>query len=149
MTDAVQKTIRRTRQYWHVDGFAEIWVGLLFLLIGLIFYGQALVPARSAAGISLQFAFPALFLVGMWIARPLIKGLKERVTYPRTGYVAYQRPPRRTRLIGGAVAAIIAVLIASLVARGRPVLLDWIPAGEGSLPVSCSFWLDRGWLASG
>ncbi|RPI22114.1 MAG: hypothetical protein EHM61_23090 [Acidobacteria bacterium] len=131
MVDEVQKTIRRTRQYWYADGFAEITIGLLFFVLGLIFLGQAHVPARSVYGVALQLALPVVFLLGFWLSRHVIRSLKERITYPRTGYVSYPKPSVRRRRLALAAAALIAVPIAGFLARYHPLPVNWTPLVEG------------------
>ena len=54
------------------DGLADVVFGAYFLLLGL------LLPAGTVA------PFVALFVV---FSVPLLRGLKKRFTYPRTGYV--------------------------------------------------------------
>jgi len=131
MVDEVKRTIRRTRQYWFVDGLAEMSAGLLFLVLGLIFFGQAHVPGRTAAGLVLRLAFPAVVLSGFWLCKQFVQGLKERITYPRTGYVSYPKTPRGVRRIAIVGSAVLAAFIAQLWVRYHPVPLDWTPLVEG------------------
>ncbi len=153
MVDEVQKTIRRTRQYWYIDGFTEITVGLFFFVLGLVFFGQAHVPVRSVAGVALQLAFPAVFLLGFWVSRRAIQRLKERVTFPRTGYVSYPQPSPRRRRLGYVTAALIAAPIAVVVVRYRPLPVNWTPLIEGVftgvLLVVAGQRLKRFWLIGG
>ena len=48
MNNNLDQTIKRTRQYWYVDGLAEIAFGGLCLLLGLYFFARAASPSRSA-----------------------------------------------------------------------------------------------------
>lgn len=48
----------------------------------------------------------------------LIKYLKLRVTFPRTGYVAWKEQPRGTHLAGAAIAIVTASVLAAVGARG-------------------------------
>ena len=46
-----------------------------------------------------------LIIVGWLIGSRLVRMAKERITYPRTGYVEYQQPPRKTRPLAALVGA--------------------------------------------
>jgi hypothetical protein len=46
-----------------------------------------------------------------------IKRLKERLTFPRTGYVDWKEPSRSARLTAGAVAVVTAMVLAALAAN--------------------------------
>jgi hypothetical protein len=117
---------RRTRRYWYEDGFAEIGLGVLFGALGLVFRLEA--SASAGAGrIAVVATLTLLVLLGTLVVRRAIKKSKERVTYPRTGYVAYRRnsPSSRTVLavlviVGGTAIA----LGASAATPGRVLALQ-------------------------
>ncbi len=94
---------RRARRYWYEDGFAELGLGVLFGALGLVF---ALETSASAGAVRVAaVAALTLLVVGGTLAvRRAIKTSKERLTYPRTGYVAYRRTSSSSR-------AILAVLV--------------------------------------
>jgi peptidoglycan/LPS O-acetylase OafA/YrhL len=82
----------RPRRYVNVDGINELTCGLIFL--GFAFFNS----------------IPWLYLG--WV--PLVyfggQAIKKRITYPRTGYVAYRRKQGPlVAFIGGAVALCVAV----------------------------------------
>ena len=123
---------QRTQQYWYTDGIAELVMGGFFVLLGLYFGAQALLPEDSFLGSMLG---PALLLVvvgGGMLGRRLIGKLKERLTYPRTGYVAYRQPSNRRRWLTAALAFGMALLVSVLFARS-PASQQWIPAISGLL----------------
>ncbi|MHB1417472.1 MAG: hypothetical protein ACYC1C_19675, partial [Chloroflexota bacterium] len=65
--------------------------------------------------------------------RSLVRRIKERFIYPRTGYVAYRRPPgQRSRLATGLVGTAMA-LLAGVLMRLAPASLAWIPALQGGI----------------
>lgn len=123
---------QRAQQYWYTDGIAEMVMGGFFMLLGLYFGAQALLPADSFLGSMLT---PALLLVvvgGGLVGRRLIGKLKERLTYPRTGYVAYRQPAGKRRWLTAAVGFGMALLVSSLFASS-PASQRWIPAIGGLL----------------
>jgi len=89
----IDTTIKRTRAYWFVDGFTEMATGGFFILLAgilLLRWNTSLTssPSRflSIAGeisIAKFFGFLIIVLVLWW--------LKDRFTYPRTGFVRGNR----------------------------------------------------------
>jgi hypothetical protein len=104
---------RRIRRYWFEDGLAELGIGGLFLVVGLAFVIGAL-ATNSAARAAAVVALLAVVGIGTVGSRFLIRAVKERVTYPRTGYVTYRRSGSRVRYV--AAVGIIALIAASAVA---------------------------------
>jgi hypothetical protein len=134
MIDEIQKVQKRAVQYFYNDGLTEIAVGAVFLILGLYFFGQAALPKASPLKFWLDSSFLIIFLAAFFLAGRIIRFLKRRLTYPRTGYVSYKRKkdaPRRRRL-AAATGAIIAGLLASLIAVS-PNVRAWLPAVNGFL----------------
>ncbi len=104
---------RRIRRYWLEDGLAELGIGCLFAAVGLAFVVGALASTDTARAIAVA-AILAVVGVGTIAARFLIRAVKERVTYPRTGYVEYRRSGSRVRYV--AAVAMVAVVSGSAVA---------------------------------
>lgn len=117
MKTNLDELMRKTRTYWYEDGLAETLAGLFFITLS----AWLLVDWSTANDAPHKWLFsPGLVvLVFAWVfsARRIIDWFKQRITYPRTGFVAYRLPPRRARLplavmagvIGGAVAIAITV----------------------------------------
>ena len=100
MKDDLRKPQLRAIQYQHVDGTFELTFGGTFLLMATCFYviSRAKLPDSSL----LLFAPLVVFVGGGYLFDTLIQQLRTRVTYPRTGYLAYRQPQplkRTTRLI--------------------------------------------------
>ena len=100
------------------DGLADMLVGAAFLYIGL------LLPAGGVV---------AFVAVGLLFYAPLLRALKKRFTYPRTGYVELRQgdPGPLPWFILGSAALGLIVLVAVLVAVGAiadPALwYRWMP----------------------
>jgi hypothetical protein len=94
--DEIVAVQRRAKGYWFVDGLAEMAGGISMLLCGALLYASVATGldwlGTAALGV-LVVAFP----VSAWAVR----ALKERITYPRTGFVAYP-PPSRVRVFAAA-----------------------------------------------
>jgi hypothetical protein len=129
---------QRTRQYWFSDGLAELVTGLVFLMLGLYFYLQATMPPGSLLVNLLQVSFVLIVLGAAFFGKRAIRMLKDRLTVPRTGYVAYPPADRRHRWIGALLAMIMAALVARLVVS-MPAALDLLPALTGL--ILAAIWL--------
>lgn len=81
---------RRVKRYWYTDGIGELIGGAMFILLGIYFAAQEYLGENSVVSGLLQASLVILLIGGMAIGRWLIKALKARLTYPRTGYVEYQ-----------------------------------------------------------
>ena len=137
----VEQAEQRALQYWLIDGIAELVMGGFFVLLGLYFGAQAVLPEDSTMGSMLSPAMLLVFVVGGLTARTLIRRLKERLTYPRTGYVAYRQPSKKRRWLTLGVAFGMAMLVSSLFASS-PASLAWIPAVSGLL--IGAYWVYQG-----
>jgi hypothetical protein len=124
---------RRALQYMDVEGAIEFGMGGLYLLLALYFYLQH----RLSGSLVGEMLMPFMILVvlgGAWGANRLMVAMKSRLTYPRSGYVAYrrdQRWPLGLRVaIGGGLGALVSAF-AGWLAVHRPAGLDWIPLLTG------------------
>jgi hypothetical protein len=132
---------KRTLQYWFVDGIVELVLGALLLLLALYFGVIAILPEDSNLGSLLLAALLLVLVVVGVVKQKLIGLLKERLTYPRTGYVAYPRQDKKRRGLTVLYTIGIGMLVAVLFAS-TPASLAWIPAVSGWL--IGAYWLYQG-----
>jgi hypothetical protein len=120
---------RRARQYWYDDGLNEIALGCVGMAVGILFLAEAVGLLGSGAS---SIGLVAVVFLGVYLARGLVRVGKERITYPRTGFVRYRRPVRAkfVRLAAGASAAVVAATVVALLQR-VPESLTLIPALDG------------------
>jgi len=114
MRDRIDQVMRRTRQYWNIDGLPELGFGLICLLLAAYFYIQSTLAADTLLSQVLNLSFILLIIGGGLASNRLISYLKRRITYPRTGYVAYRRSPRSRRLVLGLAAGLISASLVGL-----------------------------------
>jgi uncharacterized protein (DUF486 family) len=130
----LNKTYLRTLQYWFDDGIVELGLGGLFLALGGYFYIQtALENSWLADWFSGVFAL--LFIGGWYLVQAFIRSLKERFTFPRTGYVAYRKDENH-RMLRPAIALVTATLLGGLLAFfliKQPLGWHLLPAASGLL----------------
>jgi len=120
---------KRTRRYWYVDGLVEMVTGLFLWVLAAFFAITARLTSETARAWVLGIGQPALILLGIWLSGRVVVQLKERITYPRTGYIAYRRPTRGRRI----TRAITGLLAGGLVGFSMGLLFnlfpqDWTPA---------------------
>jgi len=118
MPDELKKSQLRALQYFFVDGTFEFGFGLLCLLLAAYFYVEAHVQGWLSAFVDVSLIL--VMIGGGYLINALIRRVKERVTYPRTGYVSYQREHGIKRggrvvalglVVGGVVGAATTVLV--------------------------------------
>ncbi len=120
----LQILMHRTRRYWYQDGFSDLGMAAYMLALALFFAAEALTPLGSPLWLIWGVGGPLLLIGGGLLVNQLVRQLKEGYTYPRTGYVSYERSgrSRMVQLIGaGLLSAAIAVAIVGL-NRGLQVL---------------------------
>jgi hypothetical protein len=131
MSTDVSSAIRQTHRYWYDDGLSEIAGGVILVAIGLLFAFEAGLPPGSPLHSVSAFGLPLVVLVGGWLASRIVRAVKARVTYPRTGYVRYRTAGRKRSVAVAVTAAVAAALLVVWMLRsGAPARL-WIPALDG------------------
>lgn len=130
MNDEPHHILQRIRQYWFSDGLVELSVGSIFIILGLYFYLQTILPSGSMIMFILQASFVLLLLGIIVLSRYLVKVLKTRLTFPRTGYVRYRQATTKQRFLSFSVSLIIASLILVMFAT-TPLSIQWLPAVTG------------------
>lgn len=130
--DEIDHRMQRTKRYWYVDGLPDIVFGAILVLLALYFYMKTVLPPDSTLSNLLTMGFVLLIIGCGWIGGKIINYFKERLTYPRTGYVSYPKPKTSHRLATGIVAMLIASLLTALLATS-PGSLFLIPTLMGVL----------------
>jgi hypothetical protein len=122
--EPTDRIAQRAYRYWYDDGIVELLGAGLFGLLALYFYVQALAPQGPVAGLS-ALLLPVIVIGGMFGARRIVGLVKQRFTYPRTGYVSYQKPSPARRRRSAALAAAIGALVAFWTLRSD-VGVNWL-----------------------
>ncbi len=108
METIIDEAKKRAYRYWTEDGLPELFIGAGFVSYALLLWWS--IKQASGVGIMCNTLFlPVWILPGTWI----IQKVKERVTYPRTGYVTYQpmSQHKKKTLLAGVLAAMVLVAI--------------------------------------
>jgi hypothetical protein len=112
MNKTIESTIQRTRQYWYIDGFGEMLTGLVFLLLGVINGISGVLTPSNGTGLLVGIGYPIIIIGATFVGRRWVRSLKEKITYPRSGYVEYFHANPNSRLKRGLTAFIIAFAVA-------------------------------------
>jgi hypothetical protein len=131
MDPNLDRVQQRARRYWYDDGLAEIAIGVVLMAVGLLLLVEYL---RLIPGGASSIGLIVVVFAGWWLAGRAVRAAKNRITYPRTGYVSYRRPRERRKspVVGAVIGAAMGVIMALLIALA-PASLAWIPAMDGIL----------------
>jgi MFS family permease len=129
----IEKIERRTVRSFYDDGLTEIALGLILLVLGGYFYTQEAM-AGSKAGSVLSALFVIVVFAAAFLVNRLLRFLKRRITYPRTGYVSFKKkePNAGRRAAAAAVGMIIGASLAVLYSLS-PSVRTLLPAVNGLL----------------
>lgn len=131
--DQVEQVLKRTKAYQYGDGLLEILTGVVFALVATLNLAEARWPSVR------PFGAVGLMLVvcgGVLGGQRLVRLLKERLVFPRTGQVTYRKPSRARLWISVTIALVIAALGGVFFLRADPTLVEqWFPMLQ-ALPVS-------------
>jgi hypothetical protein len=142
MNNSIDQAANRARRYWYVDGLNEGAFGGLCLLLGIYFQVQENLLIPSLIRHMLEAGLVLFIVAIVLLLNRLVNFLKERITYPRSGYVSYRRPNTIRRIITGLLAATIASVISAVLMIAPPGL-DWM-AGLTGLALA-AVWLFLAW----
>ena len=129
---------RRPVQYWNIDGLPELMMGVLWIVMGGAWLIGQTVPHDWRWNAYWLIVPPALALgsvAAIWATRRL----KERVTFPRAGYVEWRQPDRRTRFLVAAAVVVAASTLALLVLTSHTRSVEQRAPAVISVILSLSF----------
>jgi hypothetical protein len=133
MNDDFKAIEKRTARSFYDDGLTEIAMGAIFLLLGGYFFGQMALPEGSFFHSLLIASFILVIFFSGVLINKILRFLKNRITYPRAGFVSFRkaRSPKRKR-IAAVSAALIGALISALLGIS-PTFRAALPAVNGIL----------------
>ena len=128
MSNSEREIQNLVRRYWIEDGIPDLIVGSIFIIYAaLLWWG-----AHSTQPWINMFSAVALIIM-MIFSRPLTEKLKEKITYPRTGYIKYASTPLKHRstyviLWLGVAALLVLLVLVALIIGGESsgMTLIWI-----------------------
>jgi len=91
MGNKIDDIVKHTYRYFYDDGLVEMAVGLLFVAVGLVLLAWQGFDYSPLVTIIVVVGLPAVVIGGAYLIKRLVREMKQRITYPRTGYVAYRQ----------------------------------------------------------
>ncbi len=98
-TNEIGQVMRQTQRYWYEDGLNDMGFGAWILAVGLLLVAQTLTPPGSPLWMVWAVGGPLVLIGGGFVMSRVVRRLKERFTYPRTGYVSYERARGASRVL--------------------------------------------------
>ncbi|GEM_PF-3565267 len=129
---------RRPLKYWNVDGIPELLMGVLWIVWGGAFvFGNAL--PKGAAYSMYWMIIPVVLVLSGFAMNRVVKILKERITYPRAGWVEMREPSKAARFGAAGIAVLSAAAVAALVVSGKEQGVEDAMTPVTALLVSLAF----------
>jgi hypothetical protein len=133
----VDAVTSRALQYWMQDGLVELMFGLMMAFAsGVPLVARAL-PTGSLRDFMYTFGNQALSVVSIYSSTWGLKKLKEWITFPRCGYVAFPKPSRKRRTTKVALMLLAVVVMALAIPLLAGTYADWI--NRAATPVFAIF----------
>ncbi len=95
MDKQIEQVIRRTKSYMYVDGTYELKLGATGVLYSIFLFLQGNPFHWKLNGYVMFLVWLVLIGGGLWLIDRIIRFIKERYTYRRSGYVS--QPWKRNR----------------------------------------------------
>lgn len=139
----------RHKRYANIDGTGEITFGLMALGFAFVDFVQTALPNDSICrhGLPSMALFFAIMLLMLGAMHWVPKAIKKRITWPRTGYVAYRVGGRAfwiTMAATAVVSAIIAAGLGYLTRAPHPAATPHLVEASGER----QDWMSVAWMAS-
>ena len=107
--DPMRAAQKRINAYWYEDGIPEMGGGAIILVIGATLLVSELLPESTRAWFT-GLGLPLISLAVAYLFRRIMQVMKERITYPRTGYIVFRKPSKLRLVIVGSSAALVSML---------------------------------------
>jgi hypothetical protein len=139
----IEKAGLRVLQYELADGTFELFFAAFFVLLAGLLYIQAAAPRWIWVDLLVGPGLLLLLPGSAFLLDRLVRRFRERVTYPRIGYLARGPAPEATPRLRRAIYVGVPLLVLAaliLLSIYRPLLFPASPhAWEGSLPLFAIF----------
>jgi hypothetical protein len=141
----------RAQRYWYRDGLAEIPLGVLQLLLSGSNLIEALGDRASSWYVPVNLTYTVLLFGLAMFASRIMAAVRERITYPRSGYVGRERRTLAVMVVAllVGVTCLLALRYAARTGLHPARLIRWTPAvlglmtGVGGVYVAVRYGLPR------
>lgn len=133
----IEHAMGGANRYWMADGIPQIVLGGTWLVWGGVVFLPIVIPDPRMATVRVIALLVSMAVIPIVFGR-LIKEWKERLTFPRTGYVELRKHKSRMRFVIVIPVAATAFVVSLLASHGPNPVRYWIPLVL-SLVMSVSF----------
>jgi hypothetical protein len=140
MDQQIDIAIKRARGYWFVDGFTEIAMGGLLILVAgfLLINMKASQVSFLSWFLSVTGEITILKIVSLLVVVFLLWWLKDHFTYPRTGFVRGKLTANQLRIF------VRNVVLFLLVPIGALLIISTFIASTGAVLLTMPIWFPIG-----
>jgi hypothetical protein len=135
MTNPLFKARIRAQGFWYRDGLSEIGLGVISLLQGGWILFNHLVNSSSSWYLPVALIYILLIAAFSRYASRITAAIRNRITYPRSGYVAYDESVRKRVGVALAILAtatgLLALRYAGIGGWDPDLWIHWMPAAGG------------------
>jgi hypothetical protein len=124
----LDEATKRPMRYWDQDGLPGLVLGLVLIVSGGVFLVGRALPRGSSISQVYAIVAPILWGGSCLAMRWGLKKLKERITFPRGGYVALREPTLTYRASALAAVLLVGAGMALLNAKGGLPQWRWMAA---------------------
>jgi len=124
----IEEVIKNTRKYWYIDGTVEILGGAFIILIATLNLVILKISNPLTRGLILGIGQPIFFLLGSFAIRKFVASIKQKLTYPRTGYLSFQKPKDYSKKSKKVIRILFIILVGAVVgAAGSLIPENMLP----------------------
>ena len=131
----IDEIMRNTRRYWYIDGLVEIMGGISMICLTFSYTLISTINNSLIRNLAFALGQPLIILMGAFLVNKIVNFLKQRLTFPRTGYLSYKKPQDAKQLSRKWKALVVGALSGVMFS----VLFKLIP--ERFLPMICAFFI--------
>jgi hypothetical protein len=116
MLEEIKKIERRMFRHSLEDGVFEIVFGVFLLLSGSFFLAYSFLPKNMIFLFAFFIGYSLTTYLTLLLMKKMVRSLREKLTWPRTGYVSYQEGKQRRLKAGlrGGIAGFFFPILAGL-----------------------------------
>jgi len=95
MLEEIKKIERRMFRHNLEDGVFEIVFGIFLLLSGFFVFAYSFMSKKTIFPLAFFLGYSLTIFLSLLLMKKMVRSLREKLTWPRTGYVSYQEGKQR------------------------------------------------------
>jgi hypothetical protein len=139
MPNGVEDALQRHNRNWMADGIVEIVLGSFWLVWAAVVLLPVLFPGSMTAQLRVVLLLASMGAMPFVLKRS-IRGWKERVSVPRTGYVELKKPTWKWKIVYIVLGSISGYCFGLLFSQGSRSIQQWGAFGLGMMMFLAMVW---------